>query len=259
MRAVSSDRRSVMSRASRAASQMPSSSHHLIQYQGHPHAYHPHPGITIGTLRSTKSVPSLAIHPQHGHHMDHDCPVHRPPHPGTYSVIHGPVYAPDMTLPPRPRTAAGSIIDVRTLVPHHHRHHPNTAYSVVNFMPEKKAYGMQLPLPAAPMSVMQGGTLYTRQPQPAIIAVNGPTAIPTKLSVQPHPLSGYYEDTSCCKGHLIVLWIILGVVTLGVISGIVLGVTMNWFLILLPPAHYFLIFFTSITSITINIPLRTFL
>jgi hypothetical protein len=86
-------------------------------------------------------------------------------------------------------------------------------------------------MPAAPMSVMQGGTLYTRQPHhhptPAIIAVNGPSAMPTKLTVQSHPLSGYYEDTSCCKGHLIVLWIILGVVTLGVISGIVLGVTMN--------------------------------
>ena len=216
MRAISSDRRSVMSRASRTGSQMPS--HHLVPYD----AYGPHPGITMGTLRSTKSVPSLAIH---SHHDVNGCPVHGGPHPGGYSVIHGPVYSPgDMSnLPPRPRTAAGSIIDVRTLVP------PTPgSYSVVNFAPEKKLYPMSLPLPPAPMSVMQTGTLYRQSaPHPAIITVNPQTALPTKLTLQHHPLSAYYEDASCCKGHLIVLWIILGVVTIGVISGIVLGVTMN--------------------------------
>lgn len=35
----------------------------------------------------------------------------------------------------------------------------------------------------------------------------------------------YTMDQVCCKGHLIVLWIILGVVTVGVILGIILGVT----------------------------------
>lgn len=31
----------------------------------------------------------------------------------------------------------------------------------------------------------------------------------------------------CCKGHLVVLWIILAVVTIGVILGIILGVTVT--------------------------------
>lgn len=42
---------------------------------------------------------------------------------------------------------------------------------------------------------------------------------PSKMAEDPD------YDQVCCKGHLIVLWIILGVVTVGVILGIVLGVT----------------------------------
>jgi len=193
------------------------SRHQVVPYDGQ---YGPHL-----TLRSSKSVPSLAIHPSH--HLDNGgpgCPVHG----GTYSVVHGPVYHPEM-MPPRPRTAAaGSIINTRTLVPHHYIHHgPTPAYSVVNFPSDKKSYPMALPLPSAPMSVMKAATLYRQPlalPPPAIIAMNGAAGtLPTKIALQ-HP---YYEDNTCCKGHLIVLWIILGVVTLGVISGIVLGVTMN--------------------------------
>ena len=40
-------------------------------------------------------------------------------------------------------------------------------------------------------------------------------------------LNVYQPDTVCCKGHFIVLWIILGVVTIGVIAGIILGITAN--------------------------------
>lgn len=37
----------------------------------------------------------------------------------------------------------------------------------------------------------------------------------------------YEEGGGFCKGHLIVLWIILGVVTLGVVLGIILGIIMG--------------------------------
>lgn len=53
--------------------------------------------------------------------------------------------------------------------------------------------------------------------------------VPSTLAKLDPSTSDEYQqvDDVCCRGHLIVLWIILGVVTVGVISGIILAVTMN--------------------------------
>jgi len=246
-RAVSSDRRSIMSRVSRVGSHLavpappPSRQHyHMVPIHHHPFenpygTYAP-PGITMGTLRSTKSVPALAYHS-----MTDDggpgCPVHggppsQPPPPTAYSVIHGPIYAPLPHINGH-RTVGPSFMD------HVVRSGGPGTYSVVNFvqgqgppLPEKKYSMGGLPLPtipppqAIPVGPPPPDAIMTisasrppMQPPPTTILVSRGSGPPGKVA--------YYEDTSCCKGHLIVLWIILSVVTLGVISGIILGVTMN--------------------------------
>lgn len=167
------------------------------------------------------------------------CPVHGGTlaHPFVYP--HGDIHT--ATLMRR----VGSVVDLRSLPPathtlplmphpHPHPHHahphvapPPATYSVVNFDTGKKAtaYRMgQLPLPPlpagityhAPAALMMG---------PAGLSATGKGLVPGMTSKSMADV--YMEEATCCKGHLIVLWIILTVVTLGVISGIVLAVTMN--------------------------------
>lgn len=190
----------------------------------HPH-HHPHAhaytsdrssnpyGITMGTLRSTKSVPALA--------MQHDgCPVHGQElmrHPtGAYSVIHAPIYADRRML-----AGNHSVVDLRSLPPLPPPLPPQMqppSAMISNFEGKKLQSAIQLPLPQGmyPSSAQQARHLLMQHREQHQICspldVYGVTGTP---------------DPSCCKGHLIVLWIILAVVTMGVISGIVLGVTMN--------------------------------
>lgn len=212
--------------------------HQHPQQQLHHHAYtsdrsNPY-GVTMGTLRSTKSVPALAMHPHH--HQQHGsggdgCPVHGQElsirHPnGAYSVIHAPIYADRRML-----HAANSVIDLRSLPPlpppmPPPSHMQSGAAMMTNFEAKKLQTAIQLPLPqmypgsaAAAAAARQIQMMQHHRKQQQICSpldLYGVTGT--------HTSSG---ETSCCKGHLIVLWIILGVVTLGVISGIVLGVTMN--------------------------------
>lgn len=76
------------------------------------------------------------------------------------------------------------------------------------------------------------------RPRPFVFpAAGAPEPLPVRdpYKMRTPPASGYagskaaddaYSvDQVCCKGHLIVLWIILAVVTVGVVLGIVLGVT----------------------------------
>jgi hypothetical protein len=62
-----------------------------------------------------------------------------------------------------------------------------------------------------------------------------PMSLRDPYKVSPLPSNGKFlntnndelEDDICCRGHLVVLWIILGVITVGVISGIILAATIN--------------------------------
>jgi hypothetical protein len=201
---------------------------HQIQLV-HPHAYdhHRNPyGITMGTMRSTKSVPAL-------HHDRDNCPVHGnefpmfpPPasqrHPtGAYSVIHAPIYADRRML------AANSVMDLRSLPPI-----PGNGGTmqqpalITNYEAKKLQTAIQLPLPA-----MYPGSRHLMMHQQS--AAGGKLCSPLDLSMYATAGNGMLTSSSdssepnCCKGHLIVLWIILSVVMMGVISGIILGVTMN--------------------------------
>lgn len=74
------------------------------------------------------------------------------------------------------------------------------------------------------------------RPRPFVFPAGEPLPVRDPYKMRTPPASGYAGSTKvaddaygvdqvCCKGHLIVLWIILAVVTVGVVLGIVLGVT----------------------------------
>lgn len=66
--------------------------------------------------------------------------------------------------------------------------------------------------------------VYPAEPLPT----RDPYRSKTPVLQAPKMEQDYYSvDQVCCKGHLIVLWIILAVVTIGVILGIILGVTVT--------------------------------
>lgn len=221
------------------------------------YSLHPLHAFRSGTLRSTKSVPTLAISPVtdscpvhggHGGHLSHANGLLVPNH--SHHSFYGPM--PSQTLNFR---RFGSFTDIRdTRIPINGNGLPFLAP-----IPEHKQCGLmplfysqpkpslpalpQLPaLPAPngiPMHLMQSkpGTMVSRPmvfpaySEPVSFRnfkVSSPVSpVPShqtiKLSANYHPTS---EDM-CCRGHLIVLWVILGVVTVGVISGIILAVTIN--------------------------------
>lgn len=207
---------------------MPSHISNQYQYQ-QPHQHHPGYmsdnrsqafGITMGTIRSTKSVPALTLmHNNHHHHNHHGsdgsgCPVHGqelmrhqgPPPPTAYSMIHGPVYAAPHTMDRR--MMAASVMDLRSLGPGH----TTTAAF------DKKMGGMTLPVGMYhPRMILSPGQNKISPMELYGVTGGGPAGLRVHQVTEP----------VCCKGHLIVLWIILAVVTMGVISAIVLGVTMN--------------------------------
>ncbi|GFY43218.1 uncharacterized protein TNIN_120021 [Trichonephila inaurata madagascariensis] len=189
--------------------------------------YHGPPGPfrNGGTLRSTRSVPALALAtwdgepcPVHGHGV----PLFHHQHPMGLSNAG--------TL-----RRHGSLFDVRLPYfghpppPPPHFGPPSLQYPPPPLMDKKSFHGsMQMlgnPYMMPPMM----------RPRPFVIpAPAEPLPVRDPYKMRTPPASGYagskaddtYSvDQVCCKGHLIVLWIILAVVTIGVILGIVLGVT----------------------------------
>lgn len=122
----------------------------------------------------------------------------------------------------------GSMVDMRQLPQQGmHMQAMPKQYSMINYAPEGKmmaypGHQMTLQRQQAPMFA------HNMMMSPATLGRD-----PFKMTMVPkhhhHSKSRQvmYEEAVCCKGHLIVLWIILGVVTLGVISGIILSVTMS--------------------------------
>lgn len=233
-RGINSDRRSVISRASRAPSHMtmpppmqlaPQDLVSFPQMMGH------HPMMMNGTLRSTKSVPALAMMPP-------NCPVH-----GGNGYGHQPIYGPPPGMfPPRNGLRrVGSLVDIRSM-------HPNGSFTLLNYKTGKNKKLKNLPphlqLDGPPPQMFQVPPPmmmsnfspdgiphldhFQLQPPPQHFKLMPPSLPSAKMMIRgDHHHDSSRDETVCCKGHLIVLWIILGVVTLGVISGIVLAVTMN--------------------------------
>lgn len=221
--------------------------------QAHPHL------APFNTLKSAKSVPAIAYPgmddqstvgpacPVHHHHGE-PLPLQASHLPFVYahpppSSLHPASAAAAAAASHHPSTAhsdihtatlmrrVGSVVDLRSLAPSGihtlpHSAHP-TAYSVVNFDTGKKSYRHFAQLPLPPLT--HGITVHPHHPhhpQSLMMQATLNRANSKRLSSKQME-DIYVDDNECCKGHLIVLWIILTVVTLGVISGIVLAVTMN--------------------------------
>ncbi|KFM70217.1 hypothetical protein X975_19763, partial [Stegodyphus mimosarum] len=186
---------------------------------------YPAPGAPFrsgGTLRSTRSVPALALATWDGE----PCPVHGHGVP-LFHHQHSVGLSNGGTL-----RRHGSLFDVR--LPYYGHPPP--------FGPP-----IQYPAPPAPVlekksfhgSLQMIGNPYLlpplMRPRPFVIPAGAeplPVRDPYKMRTPPASAyagskadDAYSVDQVCCKGHLIVLWIILAVVTIGVILGIVLGVT----------------------------------
>lgn len=234
---ITSDRRSVISRPSRPPSHMtmaPGHPHHPMAPGHHsmippqelvsfPHLLgHHHPIMSNGTLRSTKSVPALAMIPP-------NCPVHGEGFNPHHQPIYGPMYQQGSGM-----RRVGSLVDIRSM-------HPGGSYTLVNYKPGKKISKkimknvpqqfqldpLPFPLPPPMMMANFDGGPDAHFPPPQLPPPQHFKLIPPSLPTAKMMIPNDHHDTACCKGHLIVLWIILAVVTLGVISGIVLAVTMN--------------------------------
>ncbi|XP_076313211.1 uncharacterized protein LOC143226304 [Tachypleus tridentatus] len=190
---------------------------------GPPAAGYPGP-FRSGTLRSTRSVPALAIATWDGE----PCPVH-----GGHSMHpHGP--------PPNVMRRYGSLYDLRGPI-------YNTG-PPPPMLDKKMFHGSMQMLPMGPPPPFHPSPLQTNapipplflppmmRPRPMVYPAVGmeplPMRDPYKLRTPPPGYSSkvedqYTVDKVCCQGHLIVLWIILAVVTIGVILGIILGVTIT--------------------------------
>lgn len=155
-----------------------------------------------------KSVPSL-----NATWDGEPCPVHGQElllHPGQPLVTHSKQF--------------GSVIDMRngTL-------NPRSSLGMAQEM--RKYPGSPIPLVGHPLhgagtpTHLIGSPLTNHPP----LAISGfsEQVMPMRIKTKHHNQNDYYNEAVCCKGHLIVLWVILAVVTVGVISGIILGITMN--------------------------------
>lgn len=212
----------------------------LVRGGGPRPAWGPEPGYRGpgGTLRSTRSVPALALATWDGE----PCPVHG----------HGPHFYPTQGHPAvvsaaQPMRRFGSVFDVRTLP-----YPPPPMTPVPTTMDKKSIHGSMSALGPLPMGPPPVGPPFVgpphmgppyhlpppammppmMRPRPLVFPATEP--LPTRdpfrsqAKFQGRPSEDDYSvDQVCCRGHLVVLWIILAVVTIGVILGIILGVTIT--------------------------------
>lgn len=186
-----------------------------------------------GTLRSTRSVPALALATWDGE----PCPVHG----------HGPHFYPPCPPPGGTLRRYGSMFDMRSpyyapsaVVPPPHAvllhppHQPTLERkSFHGSVPVLAPHSYPMPPPPTPIPPQFLPPMM--RPRPMVFPAGAeplPVRDPYKFRAPPPGYSSKSEDSYsvdqvCCKGHLIVLWIILGVVTVGVILGIILGITIS--------------------------------
>lgn len=193
---------------------------------------------------------SIASHHQLAHPYDHHHHHHpHPHHPTSASLLAHPVHnqqmltvkrfnsLSDLRRPSLPPLIAypgnSSAIGLGPPVPQPGALATQGASNIAQYECFSKSLANKLPMPTYVGTMFHnnnGSTSFV--PSGAQIMIPGHGSAPIE-AIKSHLASAnqvdslIYDDSVCCKGHLIVLWIILTVVTIGVISGIILGVTAN--------------------------------
>lgn len=197
-----------------------------------------------GSIRSVQSVPMLsAAGHMPGHHTwdGEPCPVHHHhQHPMVpLAALYGmPGYAPSMSMaysvPPSVISGATTVRRARSVAelsqagPAHAHHHGGH---------HLEAGDRQRSLHASMASLghSQVGGGHHQRPgghHRMVMAENGaPSKLPMRdigKKVSPVPSKDEKKaGLGCCSGHFVVMWIILGIVTFGVLLGIVLKFTVS--------------------------------
>lgn len=197
-----------------------------------------------GSIRSVQSVPMLsAAGHMPGHHTwdGEPCPVHHHhQHPMVpLAALYGmPGYAPSMSMaysvPPSVISGATTVRRARSVAelsqagPAHAHHHGGH---------HLEAGDRQRSLHASMASLGHSQVGGGHHPRPGghhrmVMAENGaPSKLPMRdigKKVSPVPSKDEKKaGLGCCSGHFVVMWIILGIVTFGVLLGIVLKFTVS--------------------------------
>jgi len=186
-----------------------------------------------GSIRSVQSVPMLSHHTWDGE----PCPVHHNHGPMVpLAALYGmPGYAPSMSLaysvPPSVISGATTVRRARSVAelsqpggPPHHPHHPHHHYPGPEHMDlDRRSIHASM----ASLGHSQVGHRGHRM----VMAENGaPSKLPMREPKKASPVPSKDEKKrglGCCSGHFVVMWIILGIVTFGVLLGIVLKFTVS--------------------------------
>merc|ERR1719510_2073490 len=198
-----------------------------------------------GSIRSVQSVPMLNHHTWDGE----PCPVHHGHHHGhghgpmvPLAALYGmPGYAPSMSLaysvPPSVISGATTVRRARSVAelsqpggpagppPGHPQHQPQLYPG-----PEHHLDLDRRSLHAS-MASLGHSQVGPRGHHRLVMAENGaPSKLPRREPKKASPVPSKDEKQrglGCCSGHFVVMWIILGIVTFGVLLGIVLKFTVS--------------------------------
>jgi len=204
-----------------------------------------------GSIRSVHSVPMLAAANALGHHHAHasptwdgePCPVHHLPHQHAAALplaaLYGHAAMPATALSLGPASVPPSVVSGVTTVRRARSvaEISNGGFSAPPATPRLNAksfhgsvHRLQAhhpPLPGAPATLVRGLV----PPGRMVLAENGaPSHLPMRDPKNRSPLPPKGDEVvegglDCCSGHFVVIWIILGIITFGLLLGIILRFT----------------------------------
>ena len=189
-----------------------------------------------GSIRSVQSVPMLAA--SGAPTWDGEpCPVHHhgPPQMPPLAAIYG-MGAPTAAISMGPPSVPPSVISGATTV--------RRARSVTELSNGGPPYALMAP-PTPQLDqksfhgsmhhMANGGTLARGPPSRLVVGENGaPSALPMRIQKLPKGAtlprktngpSKSNDGLECCAGHFVVVWIILGIITFGILLAIILKFT----------------------------------
>jgi len=193
------------------------------------------PGPGTGSIRSVQSVPMLS---PPSHTWDGEpCPVHHHhqqmvPLAALYGMGGGIGYPPmtygQSSVPPSLISGATTVRRARSVAEMSIGGRPyNTPHSTGHDMDDRKSFHASMASLGGPSMILSPSRLGGRVVMNEAGAHSNLPQRRRKVS----PLPGKEEDEkgglNCCSGHFVVLWIILGIITFGVLLGIVLKFTVS--------------------------------